>query len=72
VNLENDALIEGKYFSDFQGNGLETYIVAQDSIQVKGFGIRGVEYSAVLAMVLAKSLKIRYALHCNIRGYYNV
>ena len=72
VNLENDAYIEREYFNEFQGNELKRYVEAPDSIRVKNFDISGVEHSAVLVMVLAKSLRIRYALHSNIRGYYDV
>jgi hypothetical protein len=44
-----------------QGNGLKRYVETPDGIRVKDFGIRGVEYAAVLVMVLAKSFRIRYA-----------
>lgn len=72
VNLENDAYIERQYFNEIQGNGLKRYVEAPDSTRMKDFGIRGVEQSAVVVMVLAKSFRIRYALNSNIRGYYNV
>jgi len=38
----------------FQGNGLKRYVETPDSIRVKDFGIRGVEHSAVLVMVMAR------------------
>jgi hypothetical protein len=44
--LETVAYIERFYLNAFHGSGLARYVEVQDSIRLKGFGIRGVELSA--------------------------